>query len=113
MSMYVDLLSSALVSRVDQLRGDALLAYVLSCRAEMLASGAQKGESAYAALALEIAYDRALLKLCAEQGIAVKASEFSHPQAERRRLEGELAQAGLDLAALTRRRRRELDLGGV
>ncbi len=36
MSMYVDILSSALDSWVDELTGSALVDYVLECRAEML-----------------------------------------------------------------------------
>jgi hypothetical protein len=104
MSMYADLLSSALVGRLEQLSGDALVGYALICRANMLASGPCRGNSAYAALATEIAYDRALLKLCAANDIAVVAADFSHPVEERHRLEVELADAGLDLAALGRRR---------
>jgi hypothetical protein len=103
MSMYVDLLTSALEGTQEELSGDALVDYALTCRSDMLASGSHQGSSAYSALANEIAYDRALLKLCAARDIAVVAANFSFPTRERNRLEVELAQAGLDLAALSRR----------
>jgi hypothetical protein len=104
MSMYVDLLTSTLVDTLDGLNGIELVDYALACRAEMLASESHRGISAYSALASEIAYDRALLALCSVHDIDGVAANFSHPANERRRLEAELASAGLDLAALGRRR---------
>jgi hypothetical protein len=64
-SMYVALLLNALDSWDEDLSDDALVEYVLACRAEMLSALPRRGESAYSALASEIAYDRALFKLCA------------------------------------------------
>jgi len=105
MSMYVDLLSSALDTWIDELTGGALIDYALSCRAEMLRVGPHRGDTAYSSLAAEIAYDRALIKLCQTNEVPVTATSFAYPRDERARLEGELATAGVDLAALAPRRR--------
>jgi hypothetical protein len=105
MSMYVDILSSALDTWVDELTGSALVDYVLECRAAMLSSGPHRGDTAYSSLAVEIGYDRALIKLCETHNVPVTATRFASPRAERARLEHELAVAGVDLAALARRRR--------
>jgi hypothetical protein len=70
----------------------------------MLASAPYRGESASLALAAEVSYDRALIKLCTANGIAADVVGFSHPGAERARLERELATAGIDLAAFARGR---------
>jgi hypothetical protein len=103
MSMYVDLLAGALDTRLEVLTGDDLVGHVVLCRSEMLASAPYKETSAYTALATEVAYDRALLKLCQAKNIEVLASDFAHPACERRRLETELMGAGINLAALARR----------
>jgi hypothetical protein len=106
MSMYAEILSSALRGKVEDLHGDELMAYALDCRAEMLAAtGPVRGSSAFSVLAVEIAYDCALLKLCAENGIEGRAADFSHPADDRHRLEIELTAAGVDLASLARHRR--------
>ena len=103
MSMYVDILSSALDGWVEELTGSALVDYALACRAEMLAIGPHRGDTAYSLLALEIAYDRALIKLCETLDVPVVPTSFAYPRAERFRLEHELAVAGVDLPALARR----------
>ncbi len=105
MSMYVDILSSALDTWVDELTGTALLDYALVCRAEMLGVNPLRGDAACSSLAAEIGYDRALIKLCELNDIAVMASGFAFPKKERGRLERELATAGIVLAALERPRR--------
>jgi hypothetical protein len=105
MSMYVDILSSALDTWVDELTGTALVDYALECRAEMLEVGANHGDTVYSSLAAEIAYDRALMKLCETLGMTVMVKRFANPRAERARLERELTVAGVDLPALGRRRR--------
>jgi hypothetical protein len=102
MSMYVDILSSALDRWVDRLDGRDLVEYSLGCRAEMLKSGPHRGDSSYAVLASEIAYDRALIKLCELHQVQVTATSFAYRKEERARLERELAAAGTDLAALAR-----------
>jgi hypothetical protein len=103
-SMYADILSSALDTWVDELSGRALIDYALSCRAEALAVGPHRGDTAYSCLAAEIAYDRVLIKLCETNNVPVMAASFAYPREERARLEAELAIAGVDLAALGRRR---------
>ena len=104
MSMYVDILSSALDIWVDELAGPALIDYAMSCRAEMLGAGPHCGATAYSSLAAEIAYDRALIKLCETIGVTVMATSFAYPREERARLERSLANSGIDLPALARRR---------
>ena len=109
MNMYTDLLSSILDDWVDSFTGEALVDYALVCRAEMLASPSRNSDSprdwsAFTALGAEIAYDRALIKLCAANGIEVSVEGFSHPAAERARLERQLAISGSDLMDLARQR---------
>jgi hypothetical protein len=102
MSMYVDILSSALDDWVDELTGTALVEYALCCRTELFEAGTHHGDAAYALLAVEISYDRALIKLCDANDIAVTAAAFAFPGQERARLERELATVGIDLAELAR-----------
>lgn len=101
--MYVDILSSALDEWVSDLSGTMLVEYALMCRAEMLTASTRRNGSAYSALAAEIAYDRALITLCTERGIDAHATSFAYPAVERRRIEGLLAQMGVDLVAMARR----------
>ena len=101
MSMYVDYLMSAL--KVDRPSGHALIDDALVCRDEMLTVGSHHGDSAYSALAAQVAYDRALINLCRSRGIAVAPTSFKFPSVERNRLEQELANAGIHLADLARR----------
>lgn len=101
--MYVDLLTNALQEWTDDPQGEVLLDYVLDCRNDMLSAIPRRGKSAYVALATEIAYDRALIKLCASRGIEATPADFSHPREERERLEQSLADQGLDLATLAKR----------
>jgi hypothetical protein len=106
MSMYAELLSSALRGENEDLHGEDLMGYALDRRAEMLAvTGPVGGSTAFSVLAVEIAYDCALVKLCAENGIARMATDFSHPADDRHRLEIELKMAGVDLVQLGRHRR--------
>jgi len=102
-SMYVNILSSALEEWVAPLSGAELVAYAIQCRKEMRAI-APCGVSAYAALASEVAYDRALIALCAEHGIAVDVTRFNNPSSERQHLEERLAHEGVDLDAPVRDR---------
>jgi hypothetical protein len=104
-SMYVALLFSALEDWDEDLSDDALVEYVLACRVEMLSALPRRGESTYSALACEIAYDRALIKLCEAHDLEVVAANFAHPKEERAHLEHELGAAGFDLKTLARRAR--------
>ncbi len=72
----------------------------------MLASRSVTRRNAISALAVEVAYDCALLNLCAREGIHAFPSDFSRPAQDRRRLERELKQVGIDLPTLTRQWRR-------
>ena len=103
MSMYVELLSSTVNERLEELMGDELVDYVIACRADMLAAAPSGASSAWAALATEIIYDRALLTLCATQDIEGSAADFTHPAEERTHLELKLYGAGIDVVALSRR----------
>jgi hypothetical protein len=101
--MYRHLLLSVFDDWVDELSGSALVDYAVVCRNEMLASAPYRRESASLALAAEVSYDRALIKLCMANGIEADALGFADPGAERARLEHDLAAAGIDLAAFARR----------
>ncbi len=104
--MYTQLLSSVFDDWVNELTGAALIDYAIVCRDEMLVSHrsveSAGGDSAYIALGAEIAYDRALLKLCSLYGVDSSPERFSRPGYERNRLERELAARGLDLTEMTR-----------
>lgn len=101
--MYAELLQSAQEGLREDLHGEALLCFALDRRSDMLALRPVTRASAISALAVEVAYDCALLRLCAREGIAALPSDFSHPAQDRRRLERELKEVGIDLSSLTRR----------
>lgn len=97
------MLSAALQATTLDVSGEELLDHVLACRVRMLRTGTASGASAYEALAAELAYDRALMHLCAEVGIVADPKAFDQPQAERARLEECLAtQFELDLVDRSR-----------
>ena len=101
--MYADLLSRAQGSLREDLDGEALLCYALDCRSEILASGPITRGTAISALAVEVAYDCALLKLCATEDIGALPRDFSYPPQGRHRFELELKSVGIDLTSLARR----------
>jgi hypothetical protein len=94
--MYLHLLTSILDDWVDELSGAALVDYAAVCRSKML-TARPRGDSAHIALAAEIAYDRALIKLCCMNGVEVDVLWLSDPPRARFRLELELADRGVDL----------------
>jgi hypothetical protein len=100
--MYVEILTSVLGNMADELSGDALLGYALVCRAQMRPTSEAVGGSSLSALIIEVAYDRALVRLSEAHGIQVLPDNFTRPKAERARLEDELAQAGVNLEELGR-----------
>jgi hypothetical protein len=100
-SMYLDLLASVLDDWVDELSGTALVDYAVGCRSKMLTTHPRRGEVAEIALSTEVAYDRALVKLCFGHGVDVDVMAFAHPRRARSLLERELAEIGIDLAALS------------
>ena len=95
--MYADILSSVLSDWVDELSGEALIDFAQVCRAQMLESAR---DTAAVALAAELSYDRALLKVCEAQGIGTSTRRFSRPGEERSRLEKELRAMDIDLVTL-------------
>jgi hypothetical protein len=97
-SMYLHLLRSVLDDWVDEFDGPALVDYAVTCRKVMLSPAPPSGDAAHVALAAEIAYDRALVKLCTTRGVAVDVMAFSHPAQARARLERELAVLGISLS---------------
>jgi hypothetical protein len=98
-NMYVEVLSGAIDGWDTELSGDALVGYVLRCRAALPAQDLGAGVWSEATLVAEVAYDRALINLAAECGIDVTPTNFVHPRIERERLELALAQRGVDLAS--------------
>ena len=95
--MYVEVLSGAMDRWDTELSGDALVDYVLSCRAALPAQDLGAGVVSEATLVAEVVYDRALISLAAVHGIDVAPRNFVHPRVERERLEFELARQGVDL----------------
>lgn len=113
-SMYIDMLSSAVEAWDLDLGHEALLEHALECRVRMLATGTAHGASAYEALAAELAYDRALIHLCGDVGIGASPLAFDQPHAARVRLEQHLAEhADVDLVALSRTRPPDLGAPGI
>jgi hypothetical protein len=104
--MYAELLSHAMERWEGELSEQALFNYARACRLEMLSFTPASGSDTYLTLAKEIAYDRALMKLCAAHGIEANASDFSHPSDERTRLERSLADHGVRLSAKANHTRR-------
>ena len=105
MNVYVDILWSVLDDWVDELSGDALIEFAQVCRAQMLDASPTR-DSASTALAAELSYDRALIKVCQAHGIEVMPMRFERPSAGRARLESELVAIGIDLVASSRNRGR-------
>jgi hypothetical protein len=99
MSMYVEILSGAIDDWHAELTGDALVDYVLSCRAALPDQDLGAGVWSESTLVAEVTYDRALVNLAAEYGVDVTPTNFVHPRIERDRLELALAQRGLDLTS--------------
>ena len=104
--MYVQLLRTALVHRSRSGRSvstSRLLAETIRSRGRVLEDrGPNRGDGwAPAAIAHEVAYDSALVKLCERLGIGVEVDAFGRPEQERRRLEKALADQGIDLGELT------------
>ena len=101
-SMYVDILSEALEGWSVELTEEALVHYVLACRAMLPSQEPGAGGSAHESLIAEVSFDRALISLAAANGVDVSPRNFLYPQIERRRLETALAARGIDLEVLSR-----------
>jgi hypothetical protein len=95
--MYVDLLTRALGKGEEGQRSDdLLLADLVQSRARLRATD---GTTPVAeALARELSYDGALIRLCESRGVQAAPARFGNPVRERARLEQELSDLGLALA---------------
>ena len=103
-AMYVTLLRHSLDEWSDEPSREALLEHVLSRRFEMLVGPSLPDEGVYSALATEVGYDRALIKLSLASDIHTSPEHFTKPAEERRRLERALVEVGIDLSDLARGR---------
>ncbi len=98
--MYVDLLTRALGKGEEGHRSDdLLLADLVHSRARLRATEGDTRIPVAEALARELSYDGALIRLCASLDIPTGPACFANPVRERARLERELTARGLDLSA--------------
>jgi hypothetical protein len=96
--MYRDLLTQALGDGGEKGRtDDRLLADLVDSRARLLATG--PAAPVAEALARELSYDGALIRLCVCLDVRATPVWFDCPQRERARLERELAHRGIRLPA--------------
>jgi hypothetical protein len=99
MVMYVDLLTRALGKGEEGHRSDdLLLADLAHSRARLRAIDGETRTPVAEALARELSYDGALIRLCASLDIPTGPDHFANPVRERNRLERELTARGLDLS---------------
>ncbi len=96
MVMYRDLLTRALDTSGDAHRSDdRLLAELVDSKAKL--RGSIRDAPVAEALARELTYDGALIRLCASLDVRAAPYWFDCPRQERARLEGELARRGIVL----------------
>jgi hypothetical protein len=99
--MYRDLLTRALGEDEEgRGAGDLLLADLVATRARLHVTGT--GTPVAEALAREVSYDGALIRLCASLNVRATPEWFESPELERARLERELWRRGILLPALQR-----------
>jgi hypothetical protein len=97
--MYRDLLTQALGNGGEGCRSnDLLLADLIDSRTRLHAVGA--ASSITEALARELSYDGALIRLCSSLDVRATPAWFDNPHQERARLEHELSRRGIVLPAL-------------
>jgi len=97
--MYVDLLTRALGKGEEGRRSDDLLrADLVHSRARLQAIEGETRTPVAKALARELSYDGALIRLCESLEVPTSASSFANPVRERARLERELVARGVDLS---------------
>ena len=100
--MYVDLLTRALGKGEEGHRSDdLLLADLADSRARLRAVAGDSRIPVAEALARELCYDGALIRLCESRDIPTGPARFANPVRERTRLERELTARGLDVTELT------------
>ena len=96
--MYVDLLRRALGRGEEGRRSEDLLFADLVCsRARLHAMDGELKTPVAEALARELSYDSALIRLCESLDVACSPDRFANPVRERERLEEELAARGVVL----------------
>ena len=94
--MYRDLLMQALGNGGGESRSDdLLLSDLVDSRARLQATGAAAPVAE--ALARELSYDGALIRLCVCLDVQATPAWFDSPERERARLERELAHRGIRL----------------
>jgi hypothetical protein len=97
--MYRDLLTQALGTHGEGARpDDLLLAELVDSLARLHATGTAAPVAE--ALARELSYDGALIRLCAALDVRATPAWFDNPERERARLEYELARRGIRLPQL-------------
>jgi hypothetical protein len=95
--MYRDLLTRALGKGEEGRRSDdLLLADLVDSRARLHGTGA--AAPMVEALARELSYDGALIRLCTLLNVRATPAWFDSPERERARLEGELSHRGIVLS---------------
>jgi len=95
MVIYVDLLTRALgTDEASPRSNDLLLADLVQSRDRLRAADPT---SAAEALARELSYDSALIRLCTSLQVSASPSGFTNPPLERARLEQLLSDYGLEL----------------
>ncbi len=94
--MYVDLLTQALGKCEEGRRSDdLLLADLVQSRARLRAGRSKV--PLHEALAREVSYDGALIRLCRSLSLETEPGCFADPARERARLERELSRHGISL----------------
>ena len=93
--MYRDLLTKALGNDGDGRRSEDLLADLVESRARLHVTGAAAPVAE--ALARELSYDGALIRLCAAVNVCATPEWYESPEQERARLERELSRRGIKL----------------
>src|SRR5258708_3646667 len=96
--MYIDLLTRALGKGEDGHRSaDLLLSDLVHSRARLQATEGDRRTTVAEALAREVSYDGALIRLCASLKVLTAPAHFACPVRERARLEDELLARGVRL----------------
>jgi hypothetical protein len=108
MSMYSELLSVLCVDGDPVELPDShedLVVILQQCRHRLNDRSTDEGRVMAENLALELDHDRMLLRLCSAMGIDNDPALFVNPIAERRRLEEQLRNCGIDFRVLDDDRR--------
>lgn len=96
-SMYTQLLQVVWEEAQSDGAAEELLKAAVTRRRALDVAESAHGQAVEKALAANLAYDVALLRLCAAHGVDVDPLRFSRPLVERRLLETELTRRGVEL----------------